>query len=92
MIDRVYSLIEEVSPESEYLTDDIDYIEKICYVVDMINHELARIKRIAAQDTTKVKENDEVNLYEEYKDFYRLKSVSGVAYELFENIITFKED
>ena len=92
MIDRVYSLIEEVSPESEYLTDDIDYIEKICYVVDMINHELARIKRIAAQDTTKVKENDEVNLYEEYKDFYRLKSVSGVTYELFENIITFKED
>lgn len=92
MIDRVYSLIEEVSPESEYLTDDIDYKEKICYVVDMINHELARIKRIAAQDTTKVKENDEVNLYEEYKDFYRLKSVSGVTYELFENIITFKED
>lgn len=92
MIDRVYSLIEEVNPDSDYLTDDVDYREKICYVTDQINHELARIKRIAVQDITKVKENDEVNLYEEYKEFYRLKSISGVKYELFENIVTFKED
>lgn len=92
MIDRVYSLIEEVNPDSEYLTDDIDYIEKINYVTDQINHELARIKRIAAQDITNVKENDEMNLYDEYKEFYRLKSISGVKYELFENLVTFKED
>ena len=92
MKDRVLSLIEEVNPDSEYLTDDIDYQLKINYVVDMINHELARIKKIAAQDTTKVKENDEVNLYEEYPEFYRLKSISGVKYELFENIVTFKEN
>lgn len=92
MIDRVYSLIEEVNPDSEYLTDDIDYIEKINYVTDQINHELARIKRIAAQETTSVKENDEVNLYEDYPGFYRLKNISGVKYDLFENIVTFKED
>ena len=92
MKDRVFSLIEEVNPESEYLTDDVDYLEKINYVVDMINHELARVKRIAAVDKIKVKENDEVNLYEEYKDFYKLKGISGVKYELFDNIAIFKED
>ena len=92
MKDRVFSLIEEVNPESEYLTDDIDYIEKINYVIDMINHELARIKKIAAIDTIKVKENDEINLYEEYKEFYKLKNISGVKYELFDNIAIFKED
>ena len=92
LFDRVLSLIEEVNPESEYLTDDIDIQAKINYVIDMINHELARIKKIAAIDTINVRENDEVNLYEEYPDFYKLKNISGVRYELFENIAIFKED
>lgn len=91
MKDRVLSLIEEVNPDSEYLTDDIDYQLKINYVIDMINHELARIKKIAAQDSTEVSEDEEMNLYDDYKDFYKLKNISGVRYELFDNIVTFKE-
>ena len=50
MKDRVLSLIEEINPESEYLTDDPDIQEKINYVIDMKQHELARVKRLAASD------------------------------------------
>lgn len=92
MKDRVLSLIEEINPESEYLTDDPDIKEKINYVIDMKQHELARIKRLAASETLRVKENDQVNLYEEYNDFYKLKNITGVSYTLFENLVTFNED
>ena len=40
---RVLSLIEEINPNSDYLTDDIDIQAKINYVIDIKAHELARI-------------------------------------------------
>lgn len=92
MKDRVLSLIEEVNPESEYLTDDPDIKEKINYVIDMKQHELARIKRLAATDTFKVKKDNQTDLYEDYPDFYKLKNITGVSYTLFENLVTFNED
>lgn len=88
---RVLSLIEEVNPESEYLTDDIDIQSKINYVIDLKNHELARIKKIAAIETIDVEEGDDLNLYDEFKNFYKLKSIVGAEFDLFENIVTFKE-
>lgn len=92
MKDRVLSLIEEINPDSEYLTDDPDIQEKINYVIDMKQHELARIKRLAASETIKVKEKDQVDLYDEFSDFYKLKNITGVTYTLFENLVTFDED
>ena len=92
MKQRTLSLIEEVNPESEFLTDDIDIQAKINYVIDIKNHELARIKRIAAIETMKVKEGSEIDLYKDLKNFYKLNSIKGVKYELFENIVTFNEE
>ena len=89
---RTLSLIEEVNPKSEYLTDDVDIQAKINYVIDAKNHELARIKKIAAIDTIEVKKDDEIDLYEELKNFYKLKTISGVKYDIFESIVTFTED
>ena len=89
---RVLSLIEEVSPDSEYLTDDIDIQAKINYVIDMKMHELARIKRLPAMDTMRVKALDEVDLSKELKNFYKLKSISGVSYDIFEGLVTFMEE
>lgn len=89
---RVLSLIEEINPESEYLTDDIDIQAKINYVIDIKNHELARIKKIAATEKMTVAKDDEKNLYEELSDFYKLKNIIGVKYDLFDNIVTFQED
>ena len=88
---RVLSLIEEVNSESEYLTDDIDIQAKINYVIDTKMHELARIKRIPATETMEVKENEEINLSKELKNFYKLKSITGVKYDIFESIVTFEE-
>ena len=92
MKDRVLSLIEEINPESEYLTEDPDIQEKINYVIDMKQHELARYKRLAATEQINVKENEQLNLYEEFDDFYKLKNITGVTYTLFENLVTFNED
>ena len=89
---RALSLIEEINPESEYLTDDIDIQAKINYVIDTKNHELARIKKIAATEKMTVAENEEKNLYEELSDFYKLKNIIGVKYDLFDNIVTFQEN
>ncbi len=88
---RVLSLIEEISPENEALTDDVDIKAKINYVIDMKSNELARIKKIAVSETLKVKENQEINLYEDLDDFYQLGAIKGIDYEMFENIVTFKE-
>ena len=79
---RVLSLIEEVNPDSDYLTDDIDIQAKINYVIDSKSHELARIKKLAASETIKVKADEEIDLYKDLKRFYKLKSISGVSYVL----------
>ena len=89
---RVLSLIEEVNTSSEYLTDDIDIQAKINYVIDAKNNELARIKKIAAIETMEVKANDSIDLYKDLKNFYMLKNITGVEYDIFENMVTFKED
>ena len=39
-----------------------------------------------------VAENEEKNLYEELSDFYKLKNIIGVKYDLFDNIVTFQEN
>ena len=88
---RVLSLIEEVNAQSQYLTDDVDIQAKINYVIDMKSHELARIKKIAAIENIEVTEGQDVNLYEELNDFYKLSSITGVDYSIFDNIVTFNE-
>lgn len=88
---RVLSLIEEVNAESEYLTDDVDIQAKINYVIDTKNHELSRIKKIAAVETLNVTEGKEIDLYDVLDNFYKLKAITGVSYDMFENIVTFEE-
>ena len=92
MKQRVLSLIEEINNQSKYLTDDIDIQEKINYVIDMKQHELARFKKIAGSETIKAKEGQEVNLFEELPNFYKLERITGVSFDIFENIVTFEED
>lgn len=88
---RVLSLIEEINPDSEYLTDDIDIQEKINYVIDTKNHELARIKHISAVERMKVTKDKEIDLYD-LDNFYKLGSIKGASYDSFNNFITFNED
>lgn len=43
---KVLALIEELNPDSDYLTDDPDIQAKIHYVINQVLFELARIKKI----------------------------------------------
>lgn len=91
MKERVLSLIEEIDAENELLTDDPDIQKKINYVIDTKNHELARIKKIPAIEYMTVDEDQEFDLKKDLSNFYKLSSISGVDYDIFENFITFKE-
>lgn len=89
---RVLSLIEEINPQSQYLTDDVDIQAKINYVIDEKQHELARIKKIAAQTTLDGQEDETFDLYEEIENLYQIKSLQGCEYDRFDNFVKFRED
>ncbi len=75
-------LIEEINPNSEFLTDDPDLATKINDVINQIQNELARIKKIPAKDEMDVIDGDEVDFSEIDKRMYQINIVRGV-----ENVI-----
>lgn len=46
MLKKIYALIEELNPDSEYLTDDTDMQAKVNEVINQVMFELARIKKL----------------------------------------------
>lgn len=94
---KVLSLIEELNPNSELLTDDPDIAAKINYVVNQVQFELARMKKIPANTTVTVKADEMLDL-NSVDDFYQLrllryKNEAGeqAEYELIDNLLTFPE-
>ena len=55
---KVLGLIEELNPDSEYLTDDPDIATKINDVINMVMFELARLKKIPKFIEIEVNEGD----------------------------------
>ena len=64
---QILAMIEELNPESELLTDDPDISAKINYVINQIMIELVRLKKLSANKTIEVKEN-EVKSFTELAD------------------------
>lgn len=89
---KVLRLIEEISPNHPLLTEDVDIEEKLNDVINQIMFELIRIKKIPAYETLEVKENEEIELNKELKNFFQLDSIKDIEYESFGNIIIPKED
>lgn len=95
---RVYALIEELNPNSQYLTNDEDYKLKINYCIDTKQNELARIKKIRAVDSIEVKMQERYDLNEEVDQFYKLADLSikngdeVVNYDMFGNIFVPEKD
>ena len=85
MKQKVLALIEELNPDSEYLTDDPDIATKLNHVVNQLMFELARIKKIPKYVEMPVRKGqfvDFVNLYEECQRYvYQLVAVKGVNHE-----------
>lgn len=95
---KVLSLIEELNPKSDLLTDDPDISAKINHVISQIQNELARIKKILATTTEDVT-SDEVFDLNTLDQFYQLKSIrfkntSGEesTYEVIDNMVMFEEN
>lgn len=89
---KVLRLIEEINPESELLTSDPDISNKINDVINQIQNELARIKKIPAKDEFKVTKDEEYDLYEIDKNMYQLNIVKGVANTIVGNTVIFEGD
>lgn len=81
---KYLSLIEEVNPDSEYLTDDPDLAAKQNEVVNQVMFELARLKKIPKYVEMAVTEGDRVTFEDIEKEcgyeIYQLGTVCGVNY------------
>lgn len=85
---KVLSLIEEIDTTQASLTGDPDIQAKLPHVINQIQFELARMKKINAKETKAVQENDTLDLATLEK-FYQLNVIRGVDYESVEQFVTF---
>jgi hypothetical protein len=80
----VLSLIEELNPDSEYLTDDPDIQAKKRYVTNQIMYELARIKKIPKYVEMEVNAGDKISFADIEKEcgyeVFQISLVAGVDY------------
>lgn len=82
---KVLALIEELNPDSEYLTEDPDIAAKMEYVMTQIMFELARFKKIPDYVELDVEEGQLLR-YEDITDetdyeVYQISLIRGVDYE-----------
>ena len=82
---KVLGLIEEVSPKNENLTDDPDIAAKINDVINQIQYELARMKKIPKYIEFEVTEGELIDYarieQECGSEVYQIHLVDGVAYD-----------
>ncbi len=82
---KVLALIEELNPDSEYLTDDPDISTKINDVINQILYELARMKKIPKYIEIEVKKGELIDYAriekESGSEVYQISLVEGVSYE-----------
>ena len=83
---KVLGLIEELNPESKVLTDDPDIEAKINSVINQIQYELARMKKLASYIEIPV-EAGTMLTFEDIEnesgyEVYQLDIVRGINYEL----------
>jgi len=80
---KVLALIEEIDDEQESLTNDPDIEAKIPYVINQIQYELARVKKIPDYIEKEVKENELVRFSDITTEnkIYQIDVVKGIKYE-----------
>ena len=82
---KVLGLIEELNPQSEFLTDDPDIATKINDVINMIMFELVRMKKLPKYAEFEVKEGEIIDFSRIEKkcgyEVYQISLVEGVDYE-----------
>ena len=74
MKQKTLRLIEEINPESELLTDDPDIAAKINDVINQIQFELVRIKKIPTKTQVVI---DDYKIYEMDDEVYQIFKITG---------------
>lgn len=88
--EKVLRLIEEINPESELLTDDPDISAKINDVINQIQFELSRIKKIPAKIQYEVEDYKIFNMSDEMYQVYRV--IGCNSYDIFGREIIFPDN
>ncbi len=83
---KVLALIEELNPDSEYLTDDPDISTKINDVINQVMYELSRFKKIPRYVEMEVSKGDLIN-FEDIEaecgnEVYQIDIIRGVEHEM----------
>lgn len=81
---KVFAMVEELNPNSAYLTDDPDLQAKVNEVINQIQFELARIKKLPKYVEMEVSAGDIIEFADIEKkcdnEVYQISLVSGVQY------------
>lgn len=91
MKNKIYSMIEEYNETADTLTDDEDLATKMNGVINQVQNELARFKKISDYTEIEVEEGQVMELTDIDSEIYQLNVIKGVSYDPIENIITFNE-
>lgn len=89
---KVFSLIEEYVEDADELTEDEDFALKINDVINQIQTELTRFKKIPAYTEIEVQEGQQMNLKQIDDMIYQLNVIKDVSYDIIGDLITFNED
>lgn len=89
---KVYSLIEEYSEDADDLTEDEDLALKMNHVINQIQNELARFKKIEAYTTLEGNKGDLVDFSSVDENLYQLNIVRGLDCEIIGQKIKFNEE
>lgn len=83
---RVLALIEELNEDNAYLTDDPDISAKINYVIDQVQHEIARMKKLPVYVEMEVNAGDVLRFSDISeacgRNVYQLGTITGAAFDL----------
>lgn len=89
---KVYAMIEEYNEDNDNYTDDEDYATKINSVINQIQNELSRLKKLPEYKTMEVTEGQIITLNSIDSNIYQLNVIKDVDYELIGDSVLFKED
>lgn len=91
MKNKVYSMIEEYNEEADDLTEDEDLALKMNGVINQIQNELSRYKKIPAIQELEVEKGQIMLVNNAISDIYQLNNIKGVDADINLNEVTFNE-
>jgi hypothetical protein len=88
---KALALIEELDTDNTTLTADEDIQKKLNYIVNQVQNELARFKKIPAKQSVEITENELEYDLNKLDLFYQVQVIRGLEAEIFGTTADFKE-